>query len=167
MHDFTAGWIDTTIHDFLADIEPSPSIAFASVTCLDSSFDLAALVERNSVLRDLCHRGELTVLGRALCLKTRHLLAIDRKSRLFFGFDELWLCSKAPSKPKPEDIIITGPDRISDQTLDSLSVWMRDNHCSLGLGDGTGMNFCAKLSGVAKYIVDALSAGEKAFHGPD
>jgi len=27
----------------------------------------------------------------------------------------------------------------------------------LGLGDGTGMNFCLKVRGVAKHIVDALS----------
>ncbi|HEX7377140.1 MAG TPA: hypothetical protein VF278_08505 [Pirellulales bacterium] len=154
---YTVGWIGTTVHEFLSEIGSAPLIAYSLVTCLDSSYDLAPIVERNPTLRDLHHRGELTLLGNGFFLKTRRLMAIDRSSRLFFGFDELWLCSKAPARAKPENLFITGPDRISDQALAPLSDWMHLNHCSLGLGDGTGMNFCAKLTGIAKYVVEALT----------
>lgn len=154
---YTAGWIGITIHDFLSEIEPSTSIAYALVTCLDSSFDLAPIVERNAALREMRDRGELSMLGKGFFLKTRRLVVLNRESRLFFGFDEIWLCSKTPAHVKPDELFITGPDRISDQTLESLSHWMHLSHCSLGLGDGTGMNFCAKLTGVAKYVVEALS----------
>ncbi|HVA47777.1 MAG TPA: hypothetical protein VNH11_15520 [Pirellulales bacterium] len=154
---YTAGWIGTTIHNFLSDLEPATAIAYALITCLDSSVDLAPVVERNAALRELRKRGELHLLGKGFFLKTRGLLKLNRESRLFFGFDELWLCSRAPVAPKPDDLFITGPDRISDQALDRLSLWMPHNHCSLALGDGTGMNFCAKLTGIAKYVVEALT----------
>lgn len=154
---YSAGWIGTTIHDFLSEIEPATSIAYALITCLDSSYDLAPIIERNPTLRELRRRGEITLLGKAFFLKTRRLVTIDRQSRLFFGFDELWLCSKAPAHTKPDDLFINGPDRISDQALARISDWMQSNHCSLALGDGTGMNFCAKLTGVAKYVVEALT----------
>lgn len=154
---YTAGWISTTIHDFLSEIEPSTPIAYSLVTCLDSSFDVAPIVERYAALRELRARGELSMLGKGFFLKTRRLMTIERESRLFFGFDELWLCSKAPAHVKPDDLFVAGPDRISDAAVQSLSHWMQLNHCSLGLGDGTGMNFCAKITGVAKYVVEALA----------
>lgn len=155
----TAGWIDTTIHDFLAEIKPLPEMKYALVTCLDSSFDLSPAVERNSSLRDL---RELKILGSGFFLKTADLLKIERKSRLFFGFDEIWLCSQKPSTAKPKSIVITGPDRIRDRERNRLSEWMEKNHCSLGLGDGTGMNFCAKLNAVGKYLFEAQAASTTA-----
>jgi len=40
---------------------------------------------------------------------------------------------------------------------------MRSTNCSLGLGDGTGLNFVAKLKGIARYIVDECveTAGDR------
>ncbi len=37
-----------------------------------------------------------------------------------------------------------------------MGKWMQRNDCSLGLGDGVGMNFCAKVRGVARYLMKAL-----------
>ncbi|HJT35714.1 MAG TPA: hypothetical protein VJ783_27040 [Pirellulales bacterium] len=88
---YSCGWINTTIHDFLVDGEFLP--AYALVTCLDSTFDLELSTKTNASLGELRERG----------------------------------------------------------------TWMQANHCSLGLGDGVGLNFCAKISGLARYLVDALS----------
>ncbi len=37
---YTAGWLNSSIHDFLEEIpRPFESIQFALITCLDSSFN--------------------------------------------------------------------------------------------------------------------------------
>ncbi|MGI8982151.1 MAG: hypothetical protein ACR2FY_23210 [Pirellulaceae bacterium] len=153
---YTVGWIDTSIHDFLADMDDPPaSMAYALITCLDSSFDIAGLVGKNSRLATLKKEG--TIVGKGLLLKTRRLLALDRSARLFFGFDEVWFFSHSLVSPKPKNLVITGPERISESMLKPLTSWLQSNGAYLGLGDGTGMNFCAKLRGVARRIVESVT----------
>ena len=57
-------------------------------------------------------------------------------------------------------LVITGPNKIAPTLLEDLAEWMDNSGCYLGLGDGTGMNFSAKLRGVAKYLVESLSEAE-------
>ncbi len=153
---YTAGWIDTTVHDFLSAIDgPPPSMAYALVTCLDSSFDLPSLVRKSPALQALGEKGE--VVGKGLLVSTRHLLAADREKRIFFGFDEVWFFDRREVSPKPKGLVITGPMKITGDTLGRLAEWMQANGCSLGLGDGTGMNFCARLRGLARYLVEAVT----------
>jgi hypothetical protein len=49
--EYGTGWIDTTIHDFMSEIHvPPPHMAYALVTCLDSSFDLREIVSASPAL---------------------------------------------------------------------------------------------------------------------
>lgn len=153
--DYITGWIDTSIHDFLSDIkDPTSSMAYALITCLDSDFNVHSLVEESKHLKGL--RGKLSVVGQGILVTTRQLLAADKCDRLFFGFDEVWFFPNADVKPKPSALVITGPEPISSDETDRYGEWLRLNNCSLGLGDGTGLNFCLKIRGVARYIVEAF-----------
>ncbi len=97
---YEVGWIDTTIHDFLLGLdECSSSITYALITCLDSSLDVASLVNKSSTLRAFGEDSK--VVGKGILLTTRRLLAIERRTRIFFGFDEVWFSdSKISPKPK-------------------------------------------------------------------
>lgn len=156
---YTTGWIETTIHDFLLEIdEPSSEMGYALVTCLDSSFNVASLAGKSPRLRALKEQGR--VVGKGVLLSTRRLLALERRQRMFFGFDEVWFFSQSQISRKPKILVITGPARISSELTGKLAEWMHGNSGSLGLGDGAGMNFCARLRGVAKYLVESFSESE-------
>jgi hypothetical protein len=154
--DYVTGWIDTTIHDFLLDInEPPSSMAYALITCLDSSFEVASMLEQSKHLNRLqrkCH-----IVGQGILLTSRQLLAAERHDRIFFGFDEVWFFSHSEVRPKPENLVLTGPEKASPHDVEQYSEWMRSSNCSLGLGDGAGMNFCLRVRGVARYIVSAFN----------
>ncbi len=161
---YRSGWIDTTIHDFLSEIDDPPSsMAYALVTCLDSSFDVASLASRNPKLKGLKEHGK--PLGQGVLLSSRRLIALERRQRMLFGFDEVWFFSKSRVAPKPKRVVITGPGKISAETMKAATAWMQRNGGSLGLGDGTGMNFCARLPGVAWYLVESLNAVQSAGSG--
>src|SRR3954449_12988546 len=92
--EYVSGWIDTTIHEFLQTIEePASSMANAFITCVDSSFDIASILEQSRHLNIL--QGKCKTVGQGVLLTTRQLLAAQRQQRLFFGFDEIWFFPKA------------------------------------------------------------------------
>ena len=79
---YTAGWIDTTIHDFLSEIDSPPhSMAYVLITCLDSSSDVASIFENNPALQSF--RGAAKIVGKGVLLPTRRLAAIDRFAQAF------------------------------------------------------------------------------------
>jgi hypothetical protein len=161
--EYTAGWIDTTIHDFLTDIEQvSPSMAYALITCLDSTFDVPPLLQASPALRAL--REKCRVIGKGILVTTRQLLVAKRESRILFGFDEVWFFPRPEVSPKPKGFVLTGPERVPIELVERYSNWLSGNGCSLGLGDGTGMNFCARLRGVARYLVRSFGETESARH---
>lgn len=152
--DYVVGWVATTIHDLLLDIEePTSSMAYALITCLDSSFDISSMLEQNRRLNSL--KGKCHLVGQGILLTTRQLLTAERHNRLFFGFDEVWFFPTSDVEAKPESLVITGPERINLPEMEEYSEWMRSSNCSLGLGDGTGMNYCLRVRGVARYILRA------------
>ncbi len=154
--EFVSGWIDTSIHEFLVEIESPPaSMSYALITCLDSSFDVAKALHENKALRRMTESGRK--VGRGMLVRTRDLLDADRLESLFFGFDEIWFFGHPDVKAKPKSLVIVGPDRISADMRRPLDAWMRSEGCALGLGDGVGMNFCAKLSGLARFLVEAFA----------
>lgn len=154
--EYMVGWIDTTVHDFLSEIgEPTSSMAYALITCLDSSFDLSSFWEGSK--RPVKLKGKCKLVGEGLLMTTRQLLAIERQHRLFFGFDEVWFFSKPPITSKPENLVITGPDHVNPREIEQNSEWLRSNNCSLGVGDGIGMNYCLRVRGVARHVVTALN----------
>jgi hypothetical protein len=153
--DYVAGWIDTTIHDFLLDIEePTSSMAYSLITCLDSNSDVVTFWDRTKLNK---LKGKCNEVGKGLLVSTRQLLSVERQHRLFFGFDEVWFFPHPDVSAKPENWVITGPEPVDPQEMQQFSEWMRSNGCSLGLGDSVGMNYCLRVRGVARYVVSALN----------
>ena len=156
--DYMAGWINTTIHDFLQEIdEIAFSMAYALITYLDSNPDVASVFEKSKSLSGLKEKHR--VVGTSALVTTRQLLAAERKHRLFYGFDEVWFFPYYDVTIKPDDLVITAPYSIESQKIEQHHRWLVSNKCSLGIGDGVGMNYCLKIRGVAKYIVQAINEG--------
>lgn len=154
--EYCVGWMDSSIHRFMANIDPPPtSMKYALITCLDSCFEVASILSKSAALSPLKPQAE--IVGKSVLVSTRRLLSAERNRQIFFGFDEVWFLPTALVKPKPRGIGLVGPTRLSPDLPAKLVSWMNDNSCTLGLGDGVGLNFVAKLQGLAKYIVNELS----------
>jgi len=154
--DYSVGWVESTIHEFLLSIEvpPPAAMAYALITCVDSCFDLPLVVERGREVHQARLNGKF--VGKGFLLKTSDLLESERKHPIFFGFDEVFFFASRPRKSKPDSLILVGPARHSHPLPPKWVDWLRRNRCSLALGDGTGLNFIAKLEGIAKYLVPYL-----------
>jgi hypothetical protein len=155
---YTTGWIDSSIHTFLMDIQTPPtSMTYAFITCLDSCPDLSSIVSKSPALGEL--RSHARIVGKGIIVPTKKLLVVERTQRIFYGFDEVWFFPRVDLiKPKPPKFYITGPMDLPEELPNKLVRWMEGSKCSLGLGDGTGLNFVVKLSGIAKHIVQHWSA---------
>jgi hypothetical protein len=149
---YTAAWMDSNLHDFLAVFQAFPSMQFALISCLDSNRNVRDLLEDSPELEPTikCHTR---VIGQSLVVPTKQLLDADRSQRLLFGFDEVWFFPNEDVTPLPAGTGIVGPRRISQERINALGKWMKANSCSLGLGDGDGINIVSKASGLVKYIL--------------
>ncbi len=154
--EYSVGWVDSSIHEFLLGLEAPPpaAMAYSLITCVDSSRDLPSLVKQSPEIRSAGFSGKL--LGQGFLVSTNELLRKERKHPIFFGFDEVFFFASPPRKGKPNAVTLAGPERISDPLPAKWVDWLRRTRCSLALGDGTGLNFIAKLEGIAKYLVPHL-----------
>ena len=150
--DYIAGWLDSSIHEFLQALPPSfESMEFALITCVDSNSDVASLLDKSPELKSL--KADSTLLGRGLLLPTRRLLEVESGHPIFFGFDEVWFFPRERIEPKPESIFLVGPARIDQNKMNELGAWMVANACSLAFGDGEGLNFIVKASRLVKHLL--------------
>jgi hypothetical protein len=150
--DYVAGWLDSSIHDFLELFAAAPkSMDYALMTCLDSNPDLASLLDASPEFRSLMANAR--PLGRGLLLPTKELLEAESSDRVFFGFDEVWFFPSEKIEPKPEAVGLVGPARVDQRTLNRLGAWMTGSSCSLGIGDGEGLNFIVKARGLVRYLL--------------
>lgn len=150
--DYVAGWLDSTVRDFLEVLPPdSETTRYALITRLDSNPDVASLRARSPELKAVAPRAR--VVGGGLLVPTRLLVADEVRAALFFGFDEVWFFPGADVAPKPTSGSLVGPARITEARLGRLGQWMSENSCSLGLGDGEGLNFVVKARGLVRYLL--------------
>jgi hypothetical protein len=155
MTDYTFGFLEGNIHDFLLAIDRPPAgMKYALITTLDSCSDVARLLKTSEALTPL--RDKASVVGAGLLLSTRHLLRAEQERRIFYGFDEVWFMPRQIIRPKPPDLTLVGPGRPSEATIASRADWLKASGCSLALGDGTGLNFVVKASGPSKLLLVAL-----------
>lgn len=150
--DYVAGWLDTTIRDFLDMLSPADaSSKFALITCLDSNPNPAALRDKSPELRTIA--GKAQILGTGLLVPTRLLLEANSRSPLFFGFDEVWFFPSKAITAKPASASIVGPGRLNQGNLKALGKWMSQNNCAMGLGGGDGLNFVVRAHGLVKFLL--------------
>jgi hypothetical protein len=150
---YVAGWLESSIHDFLALVPPDPrSMKYTLITCLDSNREPASLIDSRH-LKPLA--AEAKVTGSGLLFSTKRLFDVHSQNPIFFGFDEVWFFPGEIHQPMPElDCApLVGPARIDQPTLDKLGKWLSSNACSLALGDGCGLNFIVKARGLVKSLL--------------
>ena len=149
---YVAGWLDSSIHDFLEVLSPNAeSTKYALITCLDSNLNPASLRKKSPELKLIASRAK--VLATGLLLPTKLLVEADSRCQIFFGFDEVWFFPSDRIEPKPDSARLVGPARIDQARLVKLAQWMSDNSCSLALGDGDGLNVIVKARGLVRYLV--------------
>lgn len=154
---YSAVSIDGSIHQFLKDLPTPPaSMRYALITCLDSSINIPSLLSTSSALDTLA--TDAKVVGQGILVSTKRLLAAEQANRIFFGFDEVWFFPSGDVSAKPSDVFVAGPTHLAAKLPPNLVRWLERNKCTLGLGDGTGLNMIARLQGVAKLIVNQFAA---------
>ncbi len=150
--DYVAGWLDSTVREFLNALpRKSKAIAYALITCLDSDRNPRSLLKKSPALKAIMQVSR--TLGNGLLLPWMLLQESVALDQLLFGFDEIWFFPIDQIQPKPDSAWIVGPGRIDQAKLDKLDRWLTDNQCSLGLGDGHGLNVIVKAQGLAKYLI--------------
>jgi hypothetical protein len=150
--DFVAGWLDSSIHEFLEVLSSNESsIKYALITCLDSDPKPASLRDKSRELKPLANK--LQTLGNGLFLPTESLQASESRNRVFFGFDEVWFFPNAGIQSPPRSASLVGPSRLNQTRFKRLVRWMAQNSCSLALGDGEGLNFVVRASGPVMYLL--------------
>ncbi len=161
--DYVAGWLDTSIHDFLEVLPRTSSrSAFAMITCLDSNTDLISLLAKSPDLSSAMNGARQ--LGNSLIVSSNRLRDPAFRDLVFFGFDEIWFFPTNQIQPKPGSLSIVGPNRIDQEKMDRIGNWMAENECSLAMGDGDGMNVIVKARGLMKYVIaSTLYQPEPAF----
>lgn len=151
-NDYVAGWLDSSIHDFLECLPPhDASTKYALITCLDSNTDPASLRKKSPELKSLASKARALKSG--LLLPTERLQEVNSRDRIFFGFDEVWFFPSDAIEAKPDSVGLVGPVRIDQAKLDKLGEWLSRCSCSLALGDGEGLNFIVKAQGLVKYLL--------------
>lgn len=149
---YVAGWLNSSIHDFIQDFpRASESTKYALITCLDSHMNPGSLLAASPELKHL--QAKARPLGSGLLMPTKLLLEADSQQRLFFGFDEVWFFPTEQIEARPDSVSLVGPKRIDPTSIEKLGRWMSDHSCSLGLGDGDGLNFIVKAQGLVRYLL--------------
>lgn len=162
-NDYVAGWLGSRISDFL-QVFPSTSktMKYALITCLDSNVRPSSLLEDCPEL--MAFRETAEPIGNALIVPTKEILRADFQSLLFYGFDEVWFFPTKEIEPKPESVWLVGPQRIDSGKMSAIGPWMKRNNCSLGLGDGEGVNFIVKARGLVAHLlghsIDQIRIGD-------
>ena len=150
--DYVAGWLDSSIHEFLEILSPSAAeTKYALITCLDSDLYPAALRGKSPELKSMA--GKLDVLGDGLLLPTKLLLQTNSRRRIFFGFDEVCFFPEKPTRGKTAALSLVGPARLNQKRFNPLGKWMAETSCSLVLGGGEGLNFVVRAQGLARFLL--------------
>ncbi len=123
----------------------------AVIALLDSNPDVAHL---DSVAAILGEDGPgFRAVGSALAVDLATMTFLIEERCLFTGFDEIWVCDRMPTEPKPVDVRITGEELVTDRPVpEALLAWMQASHVRVGLGTGYGVNVVT----TDRVVVDTL-----------
>jgi hypothetical protein len=139
---------------FIADlVEEHPefieSFPFVLITSLDSSPPTSLRNVRRALAE---HVDEFREVGSGILLSGQQTIMLTRRYLLFTHFDEVWLFDEVPIEPKPERASIVSPYDLGEEVPTEVADWMQHSGCSVGLGDGIGLNYVTVDEGVARLL---------------
>lgn len=138
-------WLDSSICQFLQSLpENLPNIEFALITRLGSESP-AELFNKSPEIQNSLQKVDL--VGDGLLVRTNTL-----GKSIFSEFDEVFFFKDKVSIPKPSDVSIVGPNKISQVAMDKLSPWMENTSCTMALGDGEGLNVIVRDRNLMRYL---------------
>jgi hypothetical protein len=150
--DYVAGWFDSSIASFIESLARAPrGMEFALITALDSDLSPRKLLSTSPELAFLAKAAR--PVGAGFLVPTSFLLGAKEGQHIFYGFDEVWFFARAEISRKPAGAWLVGPNRLNETRLNKLGPWMAANACSLGLGDGEGLNVVLKARGAMKHLL--------------
>jgi hypothetical protein len=150
--DYVAGWLDSSLHDFLAVLPADgESIKYALITSIDSNPKPASMRLQSPELKRIANK--LEPLGDALLMTTKALVESDARKQILFGFDEIYFFPERSITPKPKSASLIGPARLSRARFNRIAKWMSANSCSLALGSGVGLNFIVRAHGLVRFLL--------------
>lgn len=95
-------------------------------------------------------------------IKAADLSALVNRHHILSGFDEIWLCRDIPRAGKPVTFQITSDVPFGNDPPAGLLNWMLASTCTVGLGDGDGLN----LATTEQTVAVALGRVSTDVHGP-
>jgi hypothetical protein len=132
------GWLDSNVREIVRSGFLS-RFGQVLITSLDSSRDLAEL-EFSKKIRSF--DPACAFLGAGVVVPGRLIKSIEESLGLFFGFDEVWCFDDRARPQSPRGVSIVAPlNFVEEGVSPELVEWMRASGCTLGLGDGFGLNF--------------------------
>ena len=155
---FRFGWTAISIGRLLA-VDPTlfTRFGYLLITSIDSSTDVGGLATGYHLLE---HCTGCSLLGEGLVVPAAQLAQIAREFNLFNGFDEVWCFDRRPGVAMPTMIALVAPLNVErDPPPHGLEEWMRQSGCTLGLGDGDGLNYVTVMLELAERIERAVTAG--------
>jgi hypothetical protein len=146
------GWLNASIRDI---IYKCPTILsqfpVIMITSIDSTNDIARIVKYHDIFSLF---PKCKMLGLSLLVPGVDIPDMQKLFHLFNGFDEIWCFEHAPIFAKYSGASLVGPYNVEHDTMRTeVACWMIDSKCSLGLGDGIGLNYvtpCHDISHVLK-----------------
>jgi hypothetical protein len=153
------GWLGTNIRAVLQrDVNLISHFAFVLITSIDSAIDLPTAAVAKRIVEKHPRCG---FLGKGLLVPGVDIAEIVEAFDLFNGFDELWCFDSSPTAPKPEDVLIMPPLNVNndEEAIRRVASWMMESRCTLGLGDGIGLNFVTIDETIAHILEQLANSG--------
>ena len=152
--EFFANNINASIDDVVKQLpDLVPTFRFVLITSLDSTTDMKTdkMIEEAS----FPHR----YLGDGVVFEGAVIPDLGKQDGFFAGFDEIWCSKQDILLPRPKEIHFVGPYTPEKPLNKALKDWMRGSQCTLGFGDGIGLNYITTDKIVAnlleQYFTDA------------
>jgi hypothetical protein len=136
----TVGWLEGSLKLLLdKDVALFGRFPVTLLTSVDSTTALSSSAIGQVIIE---RHPRCKFLGDGIVIPDSLIIDFVKSFDLFHGFDEAWLFEAEPSLPKPKEGWLVAPLNLNcNELTPTISSWMQETACKLGLGDGIGLNY--------------------------
>jgi hypothetical protein len=153
----TVGWLEGSLKLLVdKDVALLGRFPIALLTSVDSTTALSSSAIGQMIVE---RHPRCKFLGDGIVIPDGLMVDIAKSLNLFHGFDEAWFFEAEPFLPKPKEGWLVAPLNLNFNELQpTISAWMQDTACKLGLGDGIGLNYVTPDEKIANDVEIALTS---------